>query len=938
MLSFLDATGEMAERIRRFDWESSCLGNPERWPEALKTLVGVMLGSNQPMFVVWGDEQIMIYNDGYSQLLIDKHPCALGASFLEVWAEIRDDIAPISERALAGEPVHMDDIQLVMERRGYPEEAHFAFSYTPVRMIGGHVAGFFCACSEITEQVLTARRIRESETRGRQILDSVVDHAIIVMDLDRHITGWNEGARLLFGWTESEMLGQLVDRIFTPEDQIERRPAAEARSALAQGETPDEGWHIRADGCRFWSSGQMTPLRNDAGVPIGLVKVLRDRTAQRAAEQALADSETRFRQVAEAVPGFLWTATTYGLLDYTSPHWHAYSGSPAEESNGSGWAAFVHPQDVDAAMGQWRQSLETGEAYEVEFRLRRADGVYRWWLARSVPVRDDADTILRWIGVCSDINDIVAARDTLARSRKELEAQVAERTQERDRMWRLSTDVMIVADFEARVHSVNPAWTTQLGWPQDELIGTNFVKLVHPDDVEATLAEVGKLAHGITTLRFENRYMCKDGSYRWLSWTAVPDERFIHAVGRDIQAEKDAEAALQAAEDALRQAQKMEAVGQLTGGIAHDFNNLLTGVIGGLDLLQRRIAQGRVDGLDRYVDMAVTSANRAAALTHRLLAFSRRQPLDPRAVDANELVGSIEVLLRRTIGESIQLETVASAGLWQTRCDAQQLENALLNLAINARDAMPDGGKLTIETCNAPVDSNSAAKGLDVRPGEYVCIAVSDTGTGMSKGTIEKAFEPFFTTKPIGQGTGLGLSMIYGFARQSGGYARIYSELGQGTTIKLYLPRHQGPGEDVHSGRPVPSSRHTAQQDAIVLVVEDEGAVRNLVSDLLSELGYHVLSAADGPSGLAVLQSDPRIDLLVTDVGLPGLNGRQLADAARLGRPDLKILFMTGYAEHAAINGGFLDVGMEMITKPFAVDAFLLKLESMLAPVAKASI
>jgi CheY-like chemotaxis protein len=374
----------------------------------------------------------------------------------------------------------------------------------------------------------------------------------------------------------------------------------------------------------------------------------------------------------------------------------------------------------------------------------------------------------------------------------------------------------------------------------------------------------------------------------------------------------------------------MEAIGQLTGGIAHDFNNLLTGIIGSLDLMQRQIGEGETSKIERYATTAMTSANRAAALTHRLLAFSRRQPLDPKPVNANRLVTGMEELLRRTMGEAISLEIVTAGGLWQTLCDPHQLESAILNLAINARDAMPDGGTLTIETCNAHLDNAYAAMQRDVKPGQYICICVTDTGSGMSKDTIEKAFEPFFTTKPIGQGTGLGLSMIYGFARQSEGYARIYSEVGQGTTVKLYLPRYYGEAEGAEENHGELTDAHRSDAGEIVLVVEDEAAVRDLVVEVLEELGYTAVHAADGPSGLKIIQSAIRLDLLVTDIGLPGLNGRQLADAARELRPELKVLFMTGYAENATIANGFLDVGMQMITKPFAIEALATRIRDII--------
>ncbi|MFC7737164.1 PAS domain S-box protein [Roseomonas sp. GCM10028921] len=929
VLSFLSGGGQLGTIIRGHDWRATPLGPPEGWPEALKALVGVMLGANQPMFVIWGAAQTLIYNDAYAGILGAKHPAALGQPFLEVWWDVEAELAPLVARALSGTPVHMDDITLVMERNGYPEETHFSFSYTPIRSEGGRVDGIFCPCTETTRRVLADRALRDSEARTHQVLDSVTDYAIIVTDLEGRVTSWNEGASRILGWDEEEMLGQPAARIFTPEDRAYGRPAEEMREALRRGKSPDERWHNRRGGERFWAMGELTPLRDEAGAAIGFVKVLRDRTAQREAERELAESEARLREVASAVPGFLWTATPGGAVDYASPRWHEYAGTIPGRPDSGGWSAYVHPEDRPAAAARWLDSVASGTPYEAEFRLRRADGAFRWWLARALPTRREDGAIRRWTGVSTDIQEIVEARETLARSRADLEARVAERTRDLDRMWRLSTDIMLVADFEAQIHAVNPAWATLLGWEPEDLIGRDFLDLVHPEDVGPTLAEVGRLAEGITTLRFENRYRHRDGGYRWLSWTAVPDESFIHAVGRDIQAEKEGAEALHATEAALRQAQKMEAVGQLTGGIAHDFNNLLTGVIGSLDLMRRRIAAGRIGEVERYVAAALASANRAAALTHRLLAFSRRQPLAPVPVDANALVGSMEELLRRTIGESIRLEIGAAGDLSHTLCDPHQLESALLNLSINARDAMPDGGTLTVETANLRIGPGPAARLREVRPGPYVSISVSDTGTGMTPDVIERAFEPFFTTKPIGQGTGLGLSMIYGFARQSEGTVRIRSAPGEGTTVTLLLPRFEGEGSAAEEAAPPAEAPRAAEEGEVVLVVEDEPAVRDLVVEVLSELGYRAIQASDGPSGLRILETRERVDLLVTDVGLPGLNGRQLADAARASRPGLRVLFMTGYAENAAIRG-FLEPGMELVTKPFSTDALAHRIRAMI--------
>jgi PAS domain S-box-containing protein len=413
---------------------------------------------------------------------------------------------------------------------------------------------------------------------------------------------------------------------------------------------------------------------------------------------------------------------------------------------------------------------------------------------------------------------------------------------------------------------------------------------------------------------------------------AIDNARLFQAVQRANEtlearvAERTEELVL--TQEALQQSQKMEAVGQLTGGIAHDFNNLLAGIVGPLDLMQTRIAQGRTGDLSRYVGFAMSAAQRAAALTHRLLAFSRRQPLDPKPVEPNRLVAGMEDLLRRTLGPSIALELEMDGGLWRTLCDPVQLESALLNLCINARDAMPDGGQLTIETANAHLDDAYVAAQRDVKPGEYVAICVTDTGVGMSPEIIARVFEPFFTTKPLGAGTGLGLSMVYGFAKQSEGYVRISSEKGQGTTVKLYLPRHREiPGEDAPRDHQVEALRFGGGET--VLVVEDEPIIRDLIVEVLADMGYEALQAEDGPSGLKALQSKRRIDLLITDIGLPGLNGRQLADQAREQRPSLKVLFITGYAGKAMPTDELQKHGIAMLTKPFSVDDLARKIRQL---------
>ncbi|MBC3301012.1 response regulator [Pseudomonas sp. SWRI18] len=387
-------------------------------------------------------------------------------------------------------------------------------------------------------------------------------------------------------------------------------------------------------------------------------------------------------------------------------------------------------------------------------------------------------------------------------------------------------------------------------------------------------------------------------------------------------------AQLRSNEEALRQSQKMEAVGQLTGGIAHDFNNMLTGIIGSLELLRRRVARGKLDDLDSLIDLGVTSANRAAGLTHRLLAFSRRQSLDSKPVNINELVSSMGELLQRSINESIKLDMRLIDQLWTAEVDPNQLESALLNLVINARDAMPSGGRLTVETTNRHLDSVFTAAYGSLSPGDYVELSVSDTGCGIPENIMGRVFDPFFTTKPIGQGTGLGLSMIYGFARQSHGHVTIYSEVDKGTTVSLFLPRYMG--EIINPEAPNPTLAPFANRGETVLIVEDDPAVRVLVSTVLKELGYAYVEAGDAHSAVPIIESGQRIDLMISDVGLPGMNGRQLAEIGRQLRPGLKVLFITGYAEHAAVRGGFLDPGMQLITKPFTFDLLTAKVREMI--------
>lgn len=510
-----------------------------------------------------------------------------------------------------------------------------------------------------------------------------------------------------------------------------------------------------------------------------------------------------------------------------------------------------------------------------------------------------------------------------------LETQVAERTAERDRIWQVSEDLLGVADKDGVWRSVNPAWIRVLGWEPDEIVGRTSEWLEHPDDRAKTRAEVRSLAAGYITTSFENRLRTRTGSYRTLSWRAVPADTSIYCVARDITAQVEQESALAETEERLRQAQKMETLGQLTGGVAHDFNNLLQIVMGNLDLLKRHLPDDP-PRLRRAADSAYAGAERAATLTQRLLAFSRRQPLAPSAVDPGRLLAGMSDLFHRTIGEQIEVRIRLASENWMVEVDANQLEGALLNLAVNARDAMPSGGVLAIAIANVTLDTPLKAQSGEVRPGDHVAISVKDDGTGMAPEVLGRVFEPFFTTKDVGKGTGLGLSMVYGFVKQSGGHVRIESEQGQGTEVILYLPRFIPPA--------APEPKHVAKNEELrggretILVCEDDDGVRAYSADSLRELGYTVLEARDAASALDYLGTHRgAIDLLFTDIVLPGgMMGSDLAVRAREMSEGLRILFTTGYARDTIVHHGRLDEGIDLLLKPFSFDDLAARVRTVL--------
>jgi PAS domain S-box-containing protein len=718
---------------------------------------------------------------------------------------------------------------------------------------------------------------------------------------------------------------------------------------LARGGVPEES---------YWTFSY-SPAYDDAGDIAGLLCVTGETTDRVLAERSRDEADERLQLALSA-------GNSIGTWDWDVAHDRVradarfaslYGIDAVRAAEGAPIADFfggIHPDDVGRVRAEIQKTIRDGVRFASEYRLLRADGTVRWVSAQGICIRDDAGACIRFPGVSFDITERVLAEQRLRESDALARAD-AERVQLALKagaiigtwVWDLRRDRFTVDESFARHFGLDPALGLE-GLSLQQVIAT-----VHPDDhaglaaaIDDAVARGGAYAHQYRVRRADGRYYWVEANGRVELDAGGEPLRFPGVLidvehRRTLEAERDKAIAdlralneqleqrvaertveLMRAEEALRQAHKMEAVGQLTGGLAHDFNNLLTGISGSLELINTRLAQGRLADVDKYIQAAQSGASRAAALTHRLLAFSRRQTLAPRPTDVNGLIAGLRELIQRTVGPAIAVETAQAEGLWTALVDAPQLENALLNLCINARDAMPQGGRITIATANHDLDAASA-KDYDLPPGDYLSLCVTDTGTGMTPDVIEKAFEPFFTTKPTGQGTGLGLSMIYGFAQQSGGQVRIRSAAGRGTTICIYLPRHLGEAESEQDAA-APADTPMRGAGETVLVVDDEASIRFLVVDALEDQGYGVIEAEDGASGLAILDSDTRIDLLITDVGLPGgMNGRQLADAARVKRPDLKVLFITGYAENAVLNSGHLQPGMQILTKPFAIDTLV---------------
>jgi PAS domain S-box-containing protein len=646
------------------------------------------------------------------------------------------------------------------------------------------------------------------------------------------------------------------------------------------------------------------PVCRSDGKPFAYGTVTADLRPLKRSEDLLRESEAKFQAIANSIDQMVWSCRPDGFHDYFNARWYEYTGAEPGATNGSGWQQYFHPADKAETLKIWQRCLDTGAPYRVEYRLKHRSGAYRWVLGRAQCARDAQSNIFRWFGTCTDIQELVEARELLAQAHEGLAHSVVAKTVERDRLWRLSRDPFLIMDREGRWISASPAWTDILGWSEEDLTGRTSDWILHPEDLEATRAKRQVMAKGTFTSRSETRLRTKAGNYRWFSWTAVPEGDLIYVVARDVTIEKEQGEALKAAEGALLQSFKMDAMGQLTGGVAHDFNNLLTPILGSLDMLQRKGVG--TDREQRLISGALQSAERAKTLVQRLLAFARRQPLQPVSVDLAKLVKDMFELICATLGPQINCVSQIPDQIPPAKADPNQLEMALLNLAVNARDAMPDGGmlKISVERIRLTRQDSSLA------PGEYLRLTMEDDGVGMDEATLARAVEPFFSTKGLGKGTGLGLSMAHGLAAQLGGELRINSALGQGARVELWLPRSYIPVSGPATDR-LPIRMDLATKGA-VLLVDDEDAVRGATAHMLAGLGFTVVEASSSEHALSLIQQGLDFDLLVTDHLMAGRTGTELATEVRAARPETPILIISGYSE---VEGIAQD--LPRLAKPF---------------------
>jgi PAS domain S-box-containing protein len=902
MAAGCEASGLIAAK----DWSGTSLGPRAAWSRTLTITLAVVLRSPVPMVLLWGEDGVMLYNDAYASFAGGRHPGLLGTAVREGWPEAVEFNSNVMSVVLAGETLSYTDQEMALNRNGAAEQVWMNLDYSPVADEAGRPVGVLCVVAETTQRVKSERRRQEAEIavraerdRAQGVLDNM-DEAFVLLDHEFRFVDLNQEALRLENRPKEEVLGKT---------HWEAHPEASPKLGKLLREAMRERRAVSMLHHYVWPHGQDSWIDMRA-YPVscgGLAVFYRDVSDQQRTQAALEEREHELQTLTDALPvliSYIDRERRYRFINKVYETWFSARreeilGKSVEEVVGTAaYQTVAH--HIDAAM--------RGERIRFEQVMPYADISPRAIQVEYVPRIAGDGNVLGLYTLVQDITERKAAEAQLRELNDTLERRVAEQAAERNRVWQMSRDLLAVMGFDGTLKAINPAWTRILGFDEATLLSRPFSEQVHPDDHASVRELVERLQRGEMIERFDDRLLHADGSWRWIAWSCVPEGDVFYAVGRDVTPERQRQAELEAAQDALRQSQKMESMGQLTGGVAHDFNNLLTPIVGALDMLQRSAIGSERE--QRLIAGAAQSADRAKTLVQRLLAFARRQPLQPVAVDIGKLVEGMAELVSSTSGPQIRLVVECEPSLPAAKADPNQLEMALLNLCVNSRDAMPQGGTLSI-TAQATIAKAGHRSALP--PGRYVRLAVADTGAGMDEDTIKRAVEPFFSTKGLGRGTGLGLSMVHGLALQLGGALTLQSRPGLGTNIEMWLPvSAQPPAEldETESGSATLSSARGA-----VLLVDDEELVRMSTADMLAGLGYDVREVGSGEEALHLVQQGFRPDLLVTDHLMPGMNGTDLARHLQRRWPRLPILIISGYADHEGVAPD-----LPRLTKPFRRD------------------
>lgn len=764
--------------------------------------------------------------------------------------------------------------------------------------------------SDITERKTREISLQQGDLIKSAMLETALD-AIITVNSEGRVVGWNAAAEHLFGQPRDIAMGQdLAELIYPPDQAHDRRVGM--RRMLANGAGMGRKLNlemVKGDGTRF--DCEMSVRALEVGGEQHFTAFMRPtekRPEPEAADEKGVFSEAAMRSMADLNPSITWLACADGAVTYLNSQWQEFTGLDPAESIPVSWFSVLHPHDLASMMLFWDECTKNGVSGKADVRFRRKDGVFRWCEVVCRPQINSAGALIGWVATATDVDE-----------RRQREDHLRE---QRDRLWNMSQDLIGVYQPDGTLIAYNPAWTSLLGIPSAEMEGTKFSAWISLEGVRKSSLSPSIKSGEEKAFLFDARVHARDGGEKLISWTVAPHAGLYYAVGRDLTAERSASEALESSRAALFQAQKMEAIGQLTGGIAHDLNNTLQGVVGGMSLAEIAIEHDEPQKAIKAMGIATRSARRASSFIERLLVFARRKQLEIAPITVGDVVLSMQELIQSTIGKST-LQIDLGTNHFDARADINQLESALLNLAINSRDAMPKGGTFSI----AVEHHRDVEAPHQKRKGDWIVLAVADTGCGMRPEEVEKAFEPFFTTKPVGQGTGLGLSMVYGFIQQIGGHVEIESELNVGTRVTMWLPRAIDE-EDTFELEPF---RSADLSNISVLLVESEASTADEIAMMFDHIGCNVRRATSAEEALPMVQSGEVYDLMVTSDSLPGMNGRQLADIARQDHANLKVIFLTGYLNSPILAAGALSDGMIPMMRPLEQPNLLAALNELFA-------